>query len=94
MGTAMMGWYGDGMSVGMWVFMGLFWLAMIGLIVWLVVKLLPSTSAASGVPPAAARPAPESPLDILDRRFARGEVDLETYRAQRAALTEARGGER
>jgi putative membrane protein len=30
-----------------------------------------------------------NPLDILDERFARGEVDLEAYRAQRAALEEA-----
>ena len=33
----------------------------------------------------------ESPEDILDRRFARGEIDLETYQAQRAALATARG---
>jgi putative membrane protein len=33
----------------------------------------------------------ESALDILDRRFASGEFDLETYQAQRAALIAARG---
>jgi len=33
----------------------------------------------------------ETPEEILDRRFARGEVDLETYQAQRAALKSARG---
>lgn len=89
-----MGWYGGGMGVGMWVFMGVYWVALIVLIVWLVVKLLPS-KAQTGAPPAVPQlPAAESPLEILDRRFARGEVDLETYQAQRAALLEARGGQR
>jgi putative membrane protein len=70
------------MGVG-WVFMGLFWLALVALIVWLVVRLVPSRD----------RPAarPDSPEEILDRRFARGEIDEETYRSQRAALVDARG---
>ena len=42
----MMGWYGSGMGGAgpfMWLFMGLFWIALIGLIIWLVVKLLPGS---------------------------------------------------
>lgn len=91
----MMGWYGGGMGWDWWVFIGLFWVALIALIIWLVVRLLPSRGQA-GAPPSATPPvpAPESPVEILDRRFARGEVDLETYQAQRAALTAARGGPR
>jgi putative membrane protein len=80
----MMGWYG-GMGLGAWLFMGTFWVALLALIVWLVVRLLPSGSRAqvgSGV---------ESPEDILDRRFARGEIDEQTYAAQRAALAAHRG---
>ncbi len=88
----MMGWYGGGMGPGMWVFMGLFWVALIALIIWLVVKLLPSKAQPAAPPVLPQVAAPESPLEILDRRFARGEVDLETYKAQRAALVEARGG--
>ena len=44
----MMGWYGSGMGGWgpfMWMFMGLFWIALIGLIIWLVVKLLPGSGA-------------------------------------------------
>ena len=85
----MMGWYGGGMGPGMWLFMGLFWLVLLGVIIWAVVRLLPGRGAGSGnsgsVPPA------DTPEDILDRRFARGEIDLETYQAQRAALASARG---
>ncbi len=79
----MMGWYGQGMGFGPWMFMGLFWLVLLGLIIWAVVRLLPSDRRSAR--------AAESPEEILDRRFARGEIDLETYQAQRAALSEARG---
>jgi putative membrane protein len=80
----MMGWYGPGMGWGAWFFMGLFWLALVVLIVWLVTRLLPSRQR-----PAAG--APDSPEEILDRRFARGEIDEQTYRTQRATLAETRG---
>jgi putative membrane protein len=76
----MMGWYGGGMGLLGWLAMGLFWLILLALIMWLVVRLLPSS--AGGTP----RSAGESPLDILDRRLASGEIDLDTWQAQRAAL--------
>lgn len=84
----MMGWYGGGMGIGSWLFMGAFWLALLALIVWLVARLLPSGQ----------RPAPglnpQSPEEILDLRFARGEIDEQTYAAQRTALAVARGPRR
>jgi putative membrane protein len=52
-----------------------------------VVRLLPGT----GTGGAGGRPTQDSAEDILDKRFARGEIDLETYQAQRAALAQARG---
>lgn len=94
-----MGWYGGGMNGVAWLFMGLFWIALIAAIIWLVLRLLPSDGRAGGTPPTALPPTPpvsgqESPVDILDRRFAQGEIDLETYQAHRAALIAARGGPR
>jgi putative membrane protein len=85
----MMGWYGGGMGAGAWMFMGLFWLALLGLIIWAVVRLLPGRDGGSGH--RGSGTAAETPEEILDRRFAHGEVDLETYQAQRAALVSARG---
>ena len=79
----MMGWYGGGMGAFMWLWMGLFWLILLGLIVWLVIRLLPGSSE----PPT--RAAGESALEILDRRMANGEIDIETWQAQRAALLAA-----
>ena len=86
----MMGWYGGGMGYGAWMFMGLFWLALLGVIIWAVVRLLPAHRDSGS------RDA-DSPEDILDRRFARGEIDTEAYQAQRAVLAAARaprGGHR
>ena len=92
----MMGWYGHGMGGGAWIFMGLFWIALIALIIWLVIRLLPSRGSAgtatTAQPVLPASAAQDSPLDILDRRLAHGEIDLETYQAHRAALIAARGG--
>ena len=89
----MMRWYGGGMSVAGWLFMGLFWIALVALIIWLVLRLLPSsghTGHPTTAPPQVG--GPDSPVDILDRRFAAGEIDLETYQSHRAALIAARGG--
>ena len=82
----MMGWYGPGMGLAAWLFMGLFWMALVALIVWLVTRLLAARDRPAG--------GLDMPEEILDRRFARGEIDEETYRSQRAALAETRGPRR
>ena len=83
----MMGWYGGGVGTGMWLFMGLFWLALLVLIVWLLIQLWsPSSRRVQG--------GHDSPEEILDRRFARGEIDEPTYAAARAMLANARGPRR
>jgi putative membrane protein len=67
--------------------MGVFLLILIGLIVWLVGRLLPDSGGTT-------RYTGESALEILDRRLASGEIDLETWQAQRSALLAAQGGRR
>ena len=76
----MMGWYGNGMGPFGWLAMGVFGLLLLGLIVWLVVRLLPGSGEGT------TRSTGESALEILDRRLASGEIDVETWQAQRAAL--------
>ena len=65
-----------------WLGMGVFWLILLGLIVWLVVRLLPGSS--NGTP----LPTGETALEILDRRLASGQIDTPAWQAQRAALVE------
>jgi putative membrane protein len=79
----MMGWYGGGMGALGLLGMGLFWLILLGLIVWLVTRLLPSSGEQQ------TRTTGESAVEILDRRMANGEIDMETWQAQRAALLAA-----
>ena len=84
MGFGGMGW--GGMPFGGMIGMVVLWALLIAAIVWAVLRLLPGRHAAPGP-----GPAQDSPEEILDRRFARGEIDLETYQAQRDALSRARG---
>lgn len=88
----MMGWYnGDhmgGFGPVMWMFMLVFWVALIALIVFLVVKLIPTGS--DRHPAGSSGAVRETPEQILDRTFATGEIDEETYRSRRSALSEMR----
>jgi putative membrane protein len=75
----MMG-YGWGMGAAGWIFMGLFWLAIAGVIIWAMTALRPAQA--------------ESPRQVLDRRFARGEIDVEQYRRTREELADDRAARR
>ena len=78
------GWY-DGMNGGWWILMIVFWIGLIAAIVWAGARLF-------------ARPGPtqhsdgagERPGEILERRLASGEIDVETYDALREKLRAAR----
>ncbi|HET9655726.1 MAG TPA: hypothetical protein VFP72_10255 [Kineosporiaceae bacterium] len=76
--------FGWGMGWGGWL-MSLFWLVPLALIVFFVLRFLPTGTGGVG------GPQQDSPERILDDRFARGEIDLETYQTQREALAQARG---
>ncbi len=75
-----MNWYGDGtgwMNGAGMIFMGLFWILLIGLGIWLVTWLTQRD-----------RPTEkqESPRQILDRRFASGEIDATAYAQARRLI--------
>lgn len=88
----MMDWYCGGSSFAplMWMMMGLFWIALIALIIFLVIRLLPGSGTAHAASPGPTPAATESPEQILDRLFALGEIDEQTYRVRRTALAEMR----
>lgn len=98
----MMAWYGGGMGAGAWGLMCFFGVLLIGAIVWLVVHLVSpgrrSALATSGpwdLPARGRVPGPvtgPTPLEVLDRRLAAGEIDLAAYQQTRAALLDSRGG--
>jgi putative membrane protein len=72
---------GWGWMTAMMIFMVLFWGALIFGIVWLVRGTAWGRST-HGEPPTSK----ESPLDILDRRFAEGDITEDDYRARREVL--------
>jgi putative membrane protein len=77
---AMMGGYGGGGFGVSWLLMGGFWAGLALMLGWLAARLLAGTQP---LEPAVVKP---SALELLDQRFARGELDAEGYRAQRALL--------
>lgn len=83
-------WYGDGWGWGWgsgWMMlMPLFWIALVAVIVWAVIQLTSDRDTHGQPRSDLPRNAPERPLDILDRRLASGEIDLDTYSRTRAQL--------
>lgn len=75
---------GQGMGGGMmggWGWLGLlFWLVLLVVVVAVVWRLLQGRGESRGA-------AEESPLDILKRRYARGEIDREEFEAKKRDLS-------
>ncbi|WP_205328221.1 SHOCT domain-containing protein [Glycomyces sp. YM15] len=84
-----MHYYNEGWGFGLvWTLLNfLFWAAIIGLAVWAVLRLTRSgPSPHYPVGPAPQTPHRESPREILDRRFASGEIDAAAYEDMRARI--------
>lgn len=76
--TTMWGW-----GVGMMLLMPLFWVFVIAAVVWLIVRVARPEQSAS-------TPGQGTALRILEERLARGEIDVEEFRARKIALEQAR----
>jgi putative membrane protein len=77
--TMMYGGWGGGWAWMM--LMPLLWIALLGVIVWAAVRLAQRPSDRAGPPPRR-----ETPQEILDRRFAAGEIDADEYTRARDTL--------
>ncbi len=81
------GWWWPGMLL-----MGLFWIAVLGLIVWAVIA---AVGRRSHVPPGGGPGGPGGPMggpsamEVLRQRYARGEIDDATYERMRERLEAA-----
>jgi putative membrane protein len=69
--------------------MPLLWLVLLGLIVWAVYNLGWHRSGRYS-----SQDRRETPDEILDRRLAQGEIDIDAYQKARAALAERHRGPR
>ena len=71
-----MGW---GMGLG-WLLFVLFWVLVIAALVLVVKRLMSQTQTAGAAPP-------QTPLEILQSRYARGEIEREEYEQKKRDLT-------
>jgi putative membrane protein len=76
----MMGWYQDGTGWGGWLVMAVAMIAFWALVVVAVIALF------RGVTSSRDASSRQDPMDILDQRFARGEIDEDEYHARSAVL--------
>lgn len=76
--------YGSGMGAGGWIAMTVFWVGLLVLIGWAVARAFPSVGNRGD-----GTPRQESPQEVLDRRFAAGELDPATYQSMLAMLASA-----
>ena len=77
----MMGWYHDGAGWGGWLVMTIAMIAFWAMVIVAVVVLFRGSR--SGGEEFSPR---QDPMDILDQRFARGEIDEDEYHARSAVL--------
>jgi len=77
MGPRMMGGFGF-----MWL-MPVFWLVILGLIIWAIVAAVGRTGESRGQ----GSPGTDSALEILKQRYARGEINKEEYEQKKKDLT-------
>jgi len=80
----MTGWYHDGVGWAGWLVMVVGMVAFWGLVVWAVIAIFRSTQTSPTADTAHRRP-----LDVLDERFARGEIDESEYQARADVLRAA-----
>lgn len=80
----MSGWGGGLFGWSMYLGMIAFWVAVVLLVVWLVKA---TGSSASRQAFATAPPQVESPLDVLKRRYAAGEIDSAEYQRKKTEIS-------
>ena len=76
----MMGWYHDGMGWGGWIVMTVAMVAFWALVVLAVLALFRTQRSGGSTPDR------RDPMQILDERFARGEIDEDEYHTRSSVL--------
>ncbi len=85
----MMG-YGWGMGIAGMIAMAVFWVALVALIVWLVTRTFRPGGHDRRGGTGGGQSWQETSDEVLDRRFAAGEIDEATYHRMRETLRSAR----
>lgn len=78
-------WWNDGMGWGGWIGMTLFMVAFWSLVVFGVMAIFRRDGDSQS-----RQPREDDPMQILNERFARGDIDVDEYHARRDALRAVR----
>lgn len=78
----MMWGYGFGWGWFMMMFGGILWIAVLAILAWALIRWLGRKAPTSG----SSTPASPSALEILQQRYARGEIDTATFEQMRERL--------
>jgi putative membrane protein len=73
-------------SGGWWILGVVVMMLFMGAMMWMMMRGMGGPSSHPPSTPSKAPGAEESPLEILERRFAQGEISIEEYRARREIL--------
>jgi len=82
----MMWGYGFGWGWLMMSFGSILWIALLAVLVWALIRWLERKSSAAVPPSTGTTPSGPSALEILQQRYARGEIDTATYEQMRERL--------
>jgi len=82
----MMWGYGFGWGWLMMSFGSILWIALLAVLVWALIRWLERKSSAAVPPSTGTTPSGPSALEILQQRYARGEIDTATFEQMRERL--------
>ncbi len=71
-------WYGNGWMLGMHYLWWVFWILVIAVLVVMLTRRRPRENS---------NPSPPTPLEILERRYAAGEISTQEFEERKARLT-------
>jgi uncharacterized membrane protein len=86
------GMHGGDVGMGWWIVGVPFMLLMMGGMMWMMMRGMGGGSSQESPAPSESRATSESPVEVLERRFAEGAISIEEYQARREALVNGSSG--
>lgn len=77
---------------GWWIVGAALMMLMMGGMMWMMMRGMGGSSSQNSPAPSESRGTKESPVEILERRFAEGAISIEEYQARREALVNGGSG--
>ena len=86
------GWSMHGGGAGWWIVVPVLMMLFMGGMMWMMMRGMGGGSSESSPAPSQSHATPETPEQILERRFAEGAISIDEYQARREALVNGSSG--